>query len=313
MNLKQSTNHIIMVRPKHFNYNQETAKNNYFQKKEEKLSLSQTQEKVVKEFESFIKQLRKKNINVTVFDDRDDTVTTDSIFPNNWVSFHKDGKIILYPMFSKNRRKERRKDIIDSLKKEGFCINETIDLTSYEENSLFLEGTGSMVLDRKNKICYAAISERTSKAVLNQFCKKVKYKPIIFHAYQTVFKERKEIYHTNVIMCVADKYSIICLDSIDKTLEREKVINSLINTDKEIIEISEEQCNNFSGNSLQIENINGDKYLIMSQKAYKALNEKQKGKILSYNEIIYSDLSTIEKLGGGSARCMIAENFLEKK
>jgi len=302
-----------MVRPKHFNYNQETAKNNYFQKKEEKLSLSQTQEKVVKEFESFIKQLRKKNINVTVFDDRDDTVTTDSIFPNNWVSFHKDGKIILYPMFSKNRRKERRKDIIDSLKKEGFCINETIDLTSYEENSLFLEGTGSMVLDRKNKICYAAISERTSKAVLNQFCKKVKYKPIIFHAYQTVFKERKEIYHTNVIMCVADKYSIICLDSIDKTLEREKVINSLINTDKEIIEISEEQCNNFSGNSLQIENINGDKYLIMSQKAYKALNEKQKGKILSYNEIIYSDLSTIEKLGGGSARCMIAENFLEKK
>lgn len=313
MNLKQSTNHIIMVRPKHFNYNEETAKNNYFQKKEEKLSLSQTQEKVVKEFESFIKQLRKKNINVTVFDDRDDTVTTDSIFPNNWVSFHKDGKIILYPMFSKNRRKERRKDIIDSLKKEGFCINETIDLTSYEENSLFLEGTGSMVLDRKNKICYAAISERTSKAVLNQFCKKVKYKPIIFHAYQTVFKERKEIYHTNVIMCVADKYSIICLDSIDKTLEREKVINSLINTDKEIIEISEEQCNNFSGNSLQIENINGDKYLIMSQKAYKALNEKQKGKILSYNEIIYSDLSTIEKLGGGSARCMIAENFLEKK
>jgi len=302
-----------MVRPKHFNYNEETAKNNYFQKKEEKLSLSQTQEKVVKEFESFIKQLRKKNINVTVFDDRDDTVTTDSIFPNNWVSFHKDGKIILYPMFSKNRRKERRKDIIDSLKKEGFCINETIDLTSYEENSLFLEGTGSMVLDRKNKICYAAISERTSKAVLNQFCKKVKYKPIIFHAYQTVFKERKEIYHTNVIMCVADKYSIICLDSIDKTLEREKVINSLINTDKEIIEISEEQCNNFSGNSLQIENINGDKYLIMSQKAYKALNEKQKGKILSYNEIIYSDLSTIEKLGGGSARCMIAENFLEKK
>ena len=313
MNLKQSTNHIIMVRPKHFNYNEETAKNNYFQKKEEKLSLPQTQEKVIKEFDSFIKQLRKKKINVTVFDDRDDTVTTDSIFPNNWVSFHKDGKIVLYPMFSKNRRKERRKDIIDSLKKEGFCINETIDLTSYEENSLFLEGTGSMVLDRKNKICYAAISERTSKAVLNQFCKKVKYKPIIFHAYQTVFKERKEIYHTNVIMCVADKYSIICLDSIDKTLEREKVINSLINTDKEIIEISEEQCNNFSGNSLQIENINGDKYLIMSQKAYKALNEKQKGKILSYNEIIYSDLSTIEKLGGGSARCMIAENFLEKK
>ena len=313
MNLKQSTNHIIMVRPKHFNYNEETAKNNYFQKKEEKLSLSQTQEKVIKEFEAFIKQLRKKKINVTVFDDKDDTVTTDSIFPNNWVSFHKDGKIVLYPMFSKNRRKERRKDIIDSLKKEGFCINETIDLTSYEENSLFLEGTGSMVLDRKNKICYAAISERTSEAVLNQFCKKAKYKPIIFHAYQTVFKERKEIYHTNVIMCVADKYSIICLDSIDKTLEREKVINSLINTDKEIIEISEEQCNNFSGNSLQIENINGDKYLIMSQKAYKALNKKQKGKILSYNEIIYSDLSTIEKLGGGSARCMIAENFLEKK
>ena len=237
----------------------------------------------------------------------------DSIFPNNWISLHKDGKIYLYPMFSEIRRKEKRIDLINYYRDEGYLINETIDLGKYEKENKFLEGTGSMVLDRENKLCYAATSERTSIEVLNKFCETSGYEAIAFKSYQTFKNKRKEIYHTNVMMCIADKYVIICLDSIDNIDERKSVIKKLIESKKEIIEINEKQCNNFAGNMLQVKNNQNKKFLIMSKSAYDSLSKEQLKLITSYNEIIYSSLDTIEKLGGGSARCMITENFLRRK
>ena len=311
--MNQNTSEIFMIRPKHFNFNHETAKNNHFQKEEKTLKNKEILQNAVSEFEELVKKIKQKNIKVEVFEDREDVITTDSIFPNNWISLHKDGKIYLYPMFSEIRRKEKRIDLINYYRDEGYLINETIDLGKYEKENKFLEGTGSMVLDRENKLCYAATSERTSIEVLNKFCETSGYEAIAFKSYQTFKNKRKEIYHTNVMMCIADKYAIICLDSIDNIDERKYVIKKLIESKKEIIEINEKQCNNFAGNMLQLKNNENKKFLIMSKSAYDSLSKEQLKLITSYNEIIYSSLDTIEKLGGGSARCMITENFLRRK
>ena len=311
--MSQVTSEIFMIRPKHFNFNHETAKNNHFQKEEKTLKNKEILQNAISEFEELVKKIKQKNIKVEIFEDREEVITTDSIFPNNWISLHKDGKIYVYPMFSEIRRKEKRIDIINSYRDNGYLINETIDLSKYEKENKFLEGTGSMVLDRENKLCYAAISERTSREVLNKFCETSGYEAIAFKSYQTFENKRKEIYHTNVMMCIADKYVIICLDSIDNIDERKSVIKKLIESKKEIIEINEKQCNNFAGNMLQVKNNQNKKFLIMSKSAYKSLSKEQLKLITSHNEIIYSSLDTIEKLGGGSARCMITENFLRRK
>jgi len=215
-------------------------------------------------------------------------------------------------MFSENRRKERRFDIIEKLKKQ-FEIKRVIDLSYFEKESVFLEGTGSMILDRQNKICYAALSDRTNLIALNDFCNRALYNPVTFKSYQKVEGKINLIYHTNVMMCIADQYAIVCLETIHDKKEREVLISSLEKTNKEIIEISEKQCNSFAGNMLQVSNRNDQKFLIMSSSAYRCLNTFQIKKILSYNKVIHSNLEQIEKLGGGSARCMIAENFLQKK
>ena len=264
------------------------------------------------EFDNLYKKLIKNKINVDVFNDRKKVRTTDSVFPNNWISLHQDGSVYVYPMFSENRRKERRFDIIEKLKKQ-FEIKRVIDLSYFEKESVFLEGTGSMILDRQNKICYSSISDRTNLIALNDFCDKALYNPVTFKSYQKVEGKINLIYHTNVMMCIADQYAIVCLDSIHNTKEREVLISSLEKTNKEIIEISEKQCNSFAGNMLQVSNRNDQKFLVMSSSAYKCLNTFQIKKILSYNKVIHSNLEQIEKLGGGSARCMIAENFLQKK
>lgn len=311
--MNQITSEIFMIRPKHFNFNHETAKNNHFQKEEKTLKNKEILQNAISEFEELVKKIKQKNIKVEIFEDREEVITTDSIFPNNWISLHKDGKIYVYPMFSEIRRKEKRIDIINSYRDNGYLINETIDLSKYEKENKFLEGTGSMVLDRENKLCYAAISERTSREVLNKFCEISGYEAIEFKSYQTFENKRKEIYHTNVMMCIADKYVIICLDSIDNIDERKSVIEKLIESKKEIIEINEKQCNNFAGNMLQVKNNQNKKFLIMSKSAYDSLSKEQLKLITSHNEIIYSSLDTIEKLGGGSARCMITENFLRRK
>ena len=299
-----------MIEPVSFNYNAETALNNYFQKIDANFSKSQIQKKALKEFNNFVKLLRSKQVNVHVIKDTIHPLTPDSIFPNNWISFHSNGEVLLYPMFANNRRLERRTDIIEQLQNEYF-VSEVKSLVHYEDKSIFLEGTGSMILDRTNKICYASISLRTNKSIVLDFCDQLNYKPVLFNSFQDVDGKRLPIYHTNVMMCVASDFAIVCLDAIDSQDEKNSVINSLITTNKEIIQISELQANKFAGNMLQVQ---GDKkYLIMSESAFNTLSEKQIQKIESYCSILYSDLKTIEKFGGGSARCMMAEIFLPLK
>jgi len=310
--MSQITNHIMMIEPVGFRYNEETAENNYYQKVIEGLTPEETQAKALTEFTDFVEELRAKGVNVIVIKDTVSPDTPDSIFPNNWVSFHRDGSIGLYPMCATNRRLERREDIFDTLVDEyGFQIEEIKDFTEFEEHDKFLEGTGSMILDRENKICYAAISIRTDDQAVIQFCDEFDYKPVCFNAYQNVGIERLPIYHTNVMMCVANEFAIICLDTIDHIEERNHVLETLESTNKEIIEISEEQKAHFAGNMLQVM---GDKpYLVMSKSAYNSLDKNQIEKIEQYCPIIHSSLDTIEACGGGSARCMMAEIFLPQK
>lgn len=306
----QTTDTVLMIEPIAFGYNAETAENNYFQVEQKG---SDIQSKALAEFNSFVGKLRNKGVNVITIKDTLDPHTPDSIFPNNWVSFHKDGKVVLYPMFASNRRVERREDILETIKSHGFEVAEIDDWSFSETQGHFLEGTGSMIFDHDNKIAYGSVSLRLDERLFREFCEKYGYTPIVFHSYQTVGTERLAIYHTNVMMCVADQFVVICLDCIDDELEREKVIETIKNSGKEIIEISEEQMQQFAGNMLQVQNNDGQKFLVMSQTAYQSLDPEQIAAIEKYCEIIYSDLNTIEVNGGGSARCMLAEVFLPKK
>ena|SRR6218665_1209629 len=304
----QTTNTVLMIEPIAFGFNEQTAINNYFQVQQE----GNVQEKALAEFHSFVEKLRAKGINVITIKDTLDPKTPDSIFPNNWVSFHRDGKVVLYPMFAKNRRLERRNDILDQIK-EQFNINEIIDYSEIENNNKFLEGTGSMIFDHDEKIAYGSISLRLDEDLFRKFCSEFGFQPVVFHSYQTAGQERLPIYHTNVMMCVADRFVVICLDCIDDELERQKVVEVIKNSGKELIEISEDQMQNFAGNMLQVQNNSGEKFLVMSQSAYRSLKPEQVSAIEKYCEIIYSDLEVIETNGGGSARCMLAEVFLPKK
>lgn len=304
----QTTDTVLMIEPVAFGYNEQTAVNNYFQVQQE----GNVQEKALREFNSFVEKLRSKGITVITIKDTISPKTPDSIFPNNWVSFHRDGKVVLYPMFAENRRLERRQDILDQIKSQ-FKVEEIIDLSASERDNHFLEGTGSMIFDHDNKIAYGSVSLRLDEDLFRKFCAEFGFRPVVFHSYQTAGEERLPIYHTNVMMCVADKFVVICLDCIDDELEREKVIETIKNSGKELIEISEEQMHNFAGNMLQVHNNLGEKFLVMSQSAYRSLKPEQVAAIEKYCEIIYSDLETIETNGGGSARCMLAEVFLLRK
>ena len=310
--MKQITNTIMMIKPVGFRYNEQTAVNTYYQKVLANLTAEQTQENALSEFNAFVDKLRNAGVNVVVVEDTEYPDTPDSIFPNNWVSFHENGIVGLYPMYAESRRDERREDIFDTLVDEhGFSIEEIKDFTESEEHDKFLEGTGSVVLDRENKICYAAISIRTDEIAVMQFCGEFGYRPVCFTANQDVDGERMAIYHTNVMMCVADTFAVICLDTIDDEMERKNVAENLKETAKEIIEITEEQNQRFAGNMLQVM---GDKpYLVMSNSAYSSLTDEQKTVIEKHCSILYSSLDTIEACGGGSARCMMAEIFLPKQ
>ena len=305
----QTTNTVLMIEPVAFGYNAQTAENNYFQVEQKG---ADTQSKALVEFNNFVEKLRNKGINVIAVKDTLEPHTPDSIFPNNWVSFHKDGKVVLYPMFAPNRRAERRMDILETLKNNGFKITEIDDFTASENENKFLEGTGSMIFDHDNKIAYGSVSLRLDEELFKEFCTKYGFTPVVFHSYQNAGDQRLPIYHTNVMMCVADKFVVICLDCIDDELEREKVQEVIKSSGKEIIEISEDQLQQFAGNMLQVQNSEGKKFLVMSQTAYQSLKPEQINSIEKYCEIIYSDLNTIEVNGGGSARCMLAEVFLPK-
>ena len=295
-----------MIKPVAFDFNAETAVNNAFQQEG---SNDNAQEKAEAEFDGFVQKLIAAGIDVTVVHDTAEPHTPDSIFPNNWISFHGDGSIVLYPMYAVNRRAERKQHVLDTITAK-FEVKNKINFTSKESEDHFLEGTGSMVLDRDNKIAYACLSPRTDKTVLEEWCSQMDYTPCSFYS---VDEKGSEIYHTNVMMCVADEYVVICLDSIRDTEERDKVFDTISDSGKAIIEISYEQMNRFAGNMLQVQNKDGQRYLVMSSQAYNALTHRQIEELKSYNPIIHSDLTTIETNGGGSARCMMAEVFLPLK
>lgn len=292
-----------MIKPVRFNFNAETAVNNSFQQASDDDTVA---EKATKEFEHFVEVLTNAGIDVTVVPDTAEPHTPDSVFPNNWISFHQDGTVFLYPMFAVNRRLERKPHVLETIRHK-FKINNTVDLTGYEAQELFLEGTGSMVLDRTNRIAYACLSPRTATAVLADWASKAGYTTISFTSVDSL---GAPIYHTNVMMCVADSYAVICLDSIPDSKERETVIQSLEGSGKEIIRISFEQMNRFAGNMLQVQNKQGQSYLVMSSQAFHSLTADQVARIQLYNPILHSDIRTIETNGGGSARCMMAEVFL---
>lgn len=306
----QTTDTILMIEPVAFGHNEETAKNNYFQVEQEG---DNVQNQALKEYKNFVEKLERKGINVISIKDTKEPHTPDSIFPNNWVSFSENGEVFLYPMFAENRRVERRSDIFDEIEKRGYEIKKIIDLSDSENDNQFLEGTGSMIFDHDKKIAYGSVSLRLDEGLFRKYCTKFGYQPVVFHSYQTVNKKRLPIYHTNVMMCIADRFAIICLDAIDSLDEQIGVAETIIKSGKEIIEISEEQMHQFAGNMLQLHNDKSEKFLVMSGSAYRSLRPEQVQKIESYNEIIYSDLTTIETNGGGSARCMLAEVFLPKK
>ncbi|WP_374361080.1 citrulline utilization hydrolase CtlX [Cloacibacterium sp.] len=305
----QTTDTVLMIEPAAFGFNAETAQNNYFQINSEN---AETQTKALQEFNNFEEKLRSKGINVITVKDTLETHTPDSIFPNNWISMHSDGTIVLYPMCAVNRRWERRNDVLEMLQKD-FKVKEIVDLSASENEGKFLEGTGSMIFDHDNKLAYGSVSLRLDEKLFREFCEKFGFEPVVFHSYQTANNERLPIYHTNVMMCVADRFVVICLDCIDDETERKNVVNAIVNSGKEIVDISENQMQQFAGNMLQVQNSEGKKFLVMSQSAYQSLNQEQISNIEKYSEIIYSDLETIETNGGGSARCMLAEVFLEKK
>ena len=302
-----------MIRPIAFRMNEQTAVNNYYQKVLDGLSPETVNAKAQEEFDTFVNKLRMVGIDVTVVDDTLEPSTPDSIFPNNWISFHENRDVVLYPMFAENRRLERREDILDILESKGFEVNEEImDYSSAEEDGFYLEGTGSIVLDRENGKAYCALSPRADEELFIEFCEDFDMSPIIFEAFQTVNGERKLIYHTNVMMCIADTFAVICADCIDDKKERKMVLDSLKSDGKEIILITEDQMNNFAGNMLELVGTDERRYLIMSNSAHKSLTKKQIAQLEEHITILSSSLDTIEACGGGSARCMMAEIFLPK-
>lgn len=298
----QNTHQLLMIRPVNFGFNAETAVNNMFQK-----DTGNVQQKALLEFDAFTEVLRNNKVDVTVIEDTPDPSTPDSIFPNNWISFHEDERLFLYPMFAPNRRQERKQHVLDAIKNR-FAVSEVIDLSKFESENIFLEGTGSMVLDRENKIAYACLSPRTHQKPLDEFCRLTDYSSVTFTATDD---KGIAIYHTNVMMCVADTYAVICLAAINNDEERKKIVASLRNTNKEIIDISPDQLTHFAGNMLQVCDGNGELLLVMSSQAYTSLLPAQTEALEKYNRIIHSSLDTIETAGGGSARCMMAEVFLK--
>ena len=308
----QNTSNLLMIRPVAFAMNAETAKDNHYQNQESGISNSKAQQNALEEFDEFVNKLREIGVSVTVIEDTPEPPTPDSIFPNNWISFHETGMVVLYPMYAENRRTERREDVIEKLKSDGFKIREVLDYSASESENMFLEGTGSLVLDRENLIAYACISQRTDEYLLNDWAEQLGYTVVSFEALQVVDGQLLPIYHTNVMMSVGQEIAILCADSIKNAQDRESVITSLEKTGKEIVYITEAQKSSFAGNMLQVVNETGENIMVMSTQAFESLSAEQIATIEKTNRILHSSLNTIETLGGGSARCMMAEVFVPR-
>ena len=302
----QTTNHLLMIRPARFGYNAQTAVNNAFQSADANQEL--VHQKALVEFDTFVSKLSDEGVDVTVVQDTAEPHTPDSIFPNNWISFHADGIIMFYPMYAANRRLERKQGVIDIIRNK-FRITGELDYSYTEADNIFLEGTGSMVLDRENKIAYACLSPRTDAGLFERWCSENGYRAIVFDALD---EKGTAIYHTNVLMAVADRYVVICLDAIPDAYQKDLVISTIEQSGKTIVPISFDQMNHFAGNMLQVENEKNEKIMVMSAQAWNSLTEEQQHVLESFNKVLYSDLQTIESNGGGSARCMMAEVHLQK-
>ncbi|MBD0824208.1 citrulline utilization hydrolase CtlX [Aestuariibaculum marinum] len=310
--MQQTTNTILMIRPINFRMNEQTAVNNYYQKVLDDLLPDTVNAKAQREFDAYVEKLRGIGLNVIVVNDTNEFDTPDSIFPNNWVSFHENGTIALYPMFAENRRLERREEVLLAVEDAGFIIHDVVDYTEAEMEGVFLEGTGSLLLDRVNRKAYCALSPRADEELFIEFCEDFEYFPVLFNANQTVNGERKAIYHTNVMMCLGETFAVVCLSSIDDKKERKNLLTHLKADGKEVVDITEDQVNNFAGNMLQVKGANDERYLIMSAAAHASLTQQQISKLEKHTKIVSSSLDTIEACGGGSARCMMAEVFLPK-
>jgi hypothetical protein len=302
----QTTKNILMIRPSRFIFNSQTAASNSFQKKTNEDEGALTK-KAKEEFDTFASMLKSKGVNVLIYDDTEFPEKPDAVFPNNWVSFHPDGTVILYPMHARNRRAERRKDILDSLDK-AFYIHRIVDLSGHEQENRFLEGTGSIVFDHKNKIAYACISPRTDKDLFTHVCGILNYRPVIFYAHD---KTHKEIYHTNVMLSIGTDFAVICSESISDKKERQLVLSTLMESGHQLVDISFEQMNQFAGNMLSVRASGNKDILVLSQTSYDILTTVQKNNLEKYVELVPVFISAIETTGGGSARCMMAEVFLQ--
>jgi hypothetical protein len=305
----QTTDQLFMIRPSCFYTNGQTAKNNYFQQQTQE-NQATTTAKAQQEFDAFVSELRSHGVSVYVWQDTIEPNTPDALFPNNWISFHNPKTIVTYPMFAVNRQMEVSKAPIELLESKGFLFSNQIDLTSFISSNQYLEGTGSMVLDRVNQIAYCSLSERTNPILIDIFCEKMGYRAVVFSSFQSVNGQRQAIYHTNVMMSIGLDFAVVCLDSIDKTQERKALIHSLETTGKRIFELTEEQIHQFAGNILELHSNNSNRLLAMSTSAFDALTDSQKEALSSKLTMVHSPMPTIERLGGGSARCMMAELFI---
>ena len=308
MRSKQSTSHIMMIRPKAFGYNEETAANNSYQQAPDGTSPSEISEKAIEEFDAFADQLKRAGVDLIVIEDTEKPVKPDAVFPNNWISFHDENVLITYPMFSPKRREERREEIIEALD-QSFVIDRRYAFEFGEEKDHFLEGTGSMVLDRMNKIVYACLSPRTNIKMLDRFCLLMGYSKVVFHA---VDESGEPIYHTNVVMALGTEFAVICLEAIPDADEQKKVREQLERTGKTVIDINYQQLNDFAGNMLEVKTDTGDTLIVMSDTAYHSLDPDQLKALSNFGSIIHPAIPTIEKYGGGSVRCMMAEVFLDE-
>ena len=310
MSRRQITQHILMVRPASFGYNPETAGSNVFQHDSKDMLPNAVRKAARKEFDGMVSLLRSAGVEVTVVPDSARPEKTDAVFPNNWVSFHQEGTVITYPMMSPNRRKERRRKVLGLITEAGYEINRRINLEFFEKIHKFLEGTGSLVFDHSNRIAFACLSERTHPDLVRELCNRINYKPLVFRAEHPV---GKPVYHTNVVMSVGTDFAVICLDAIPDKEDRHRLQNQLERSEKNIIPISTSQMANYAGNMLQIDSSNGQPVLAMSTRAFNSLDKGQISLLEQSGQILHAPIDTIEKYGGGSARCMMAEIFLPGK
>lgn len=298
-----------MVRPANFGFNEETASNNAFQSRNIQLEQAAIQKQAQLEFDRFVTTLREAGVQVIVVEDTEMPVKPDAVFPNNWVTFHEDGTVVTYPMYANLRRFERREDVLEQLS-EHFEVKRRIHLEGSEADNIFLEGTGSMILDRPNRIVYACLSPRTDEALLDRFCSELNFQKQVFRA---VDGQGQDIYHTNVMMALGETLVVICLDTVRDDAERTNLLEVFKRTGKAVVDIQLEQMMAFAGNMLQVRNSAGEPILVMSSQAYASLNPQQIEQIEQHCQILHSDIGTIEHLGGGSARCMMAEVFLPER